>query len=159
MRGDRDRAALRGISGPWILKQLPLEVEDSEVGTIRSSSSLSRICVQCTSAWISKGSAGFMICCSLWLPTSVPGSEVEEMRKGETMEEGSRKQTVKGRMGSNTTGKETERKVTVIAGSVGIRKRQKLRIHTLLCAHSHDFYLFNLILLFQASRTLFISMK
>lgn len=91
VRGEAGTDGALGALGPWILKQLPLEVEDSEVGTIRSSSSFSRICVQCTSAWISKGSAGFMICCSLWLPTRVPGPEVEEVREGEMMEEGSRK--------------------------------------------------------------------
>lgn len=58
----------------WDLMQgrLPLEVEDFEVGTIFSSSSLSRMCVQCTSARISRGSTGFTICCSLRFPASRP---------------------------------------------------------------------------------------
>lgn len=69
-KGVQRQKMLLGASGPWILKQLPLEVEGSEVGTIRSSSSFSRTCVQCTSAWISKGSVAFMICCSRWLPAT-----------------------------------------------------------------------------------------
>lgn len=56
-------------------KQLPLEVEDSEVGSILSSASLSRMCVQCTSAWIAKGSAAVRICCSLLLPARAPGPQ------------------------------------------------------------------------------------
>lgn len=50
--------------------RLPLEVEDFEAETIFSSSSFSRMCVQCTSARISRGSTGFTICCSLRFPAS-----------------------------------------------------------------------------------------
>lgn len=66
--------------GHWALglKQLPLEVEDSEVGSILSSASLSRMCVQCTSAWIAKGSAVVMICCSLLFPARAPGPQRKE---------------------------------------------------------------------------------
>lgn len=54
--------------GAW--GRLPLEVEDFEAETIFSSSSFSRMCVQCTSARISRGSTGFTICCSLRFPAS-----------------------------------------------------------------------------------------
>lgn len=57
-----------GECGAW--GRLPLEVEDFEAETIFSSSSFSRMCVQCTSARISKGSTGFTICCSLRFPAS-----------------------------------------------------------------------------------------
>lgn len=77
--------------GPWVLRQLPPEGEDSEAGTT-CSSLFSRICVQCTSAWISKGSAGLVFCCSRWLPASVPGSRGEgDEEGGDDGEEGSRK--------------------------------------------------------------------
>lgn len=67
--------ALRTHTRLWGWMQLPLEVEDSEGGSILSSSSLSRMCVQCTSAWIAKGSAAVMICGSLLFPAKEPGPQ------------------------------------------------------------------------------------
>lgn len=67
------RGSGTGVPGTLHLEELPLEGGDSEAGDT-CSSWLSRMCVQCTSAWISKGSAGFTSCCSLELPASAPGS-------------------------------------------------------------------------------------
>ena len=63
-------------------EQLPPGRGDSGASAARSSW-LSRICVQCTSAWISRGSAGFSSCCSLLgLPTRGPGSRGGEGEGG-----------------------------------------------------------------------------
>lgn len=57
--------------GPRAVRQLPREAEDSDVGTVLSSSSFSRTCVQCTSAWMARGSAAGGVCCSLGPPITL----------------------------------------------------------------------------------------
>lgn len=55
------------------LTPLPREAEGVELGAVRSSS-FSQTCVQCTSAWISRGSAVLRACSSLWLPAAAAPS-------------------------------------------------------------------------------------
>lgn len=97
-------------------KQLPLEVDDSEVGSILSSASLSRMWVQCTSAWIAKGSAVVRICCSLLFPARAPGPQ--EGGAGRT--EGKSEQS---REGGEETAQERETELQCLPGLVEIRKR------------------------------------
>lgn len=95
-RGHRDRETHRGIGtvGP---AQLPPEAQDPEAGATRSSSSFSRTCVQCTSAWISRGSAALTICCGLWLPSTVPGSRGEGNEEGRVIGRKKGENKIKGR--------------------------------------------------------------
>ena len=70
------------VPGALHPEQLPPGRGDLGASAARSSW-LSRICVQCTSAWISRGSAGFSSCCSLLgLPTRGPGSRGGEGEGG-----------------------------------------------------------------------------
>ena len=70
------------VPGALHPEQLPPGRGDLGASAARSSW-LSRICVQCTSAWISRGSAGFSSCCSLLgLPTRRPGSRGGEGEGG-----------------------------------------------------------------------------
>lgn len=95
-------------------KQLPLEVEDSEVGSILSSASLSRMCVQCTSAWIAKGSAAVRICCSLLLPARAPGPQEGQKEKANRDR----------REGRDTTGR--KQRITVFARTSLSQKEVKI---------------------------------
>lgn len=92
-------------------KQLPLEVEDSEVGSILSSASLSRMCVQCTSAWIAKGSAAVRICCSLLLPARAPGPQ----ERGYREDRGERRQ---GQEGEDETPQKGNKELQCLPGRV-----------------------------------------
>ena len=117
-------------------RQLPLEGEDSEAGAARSCS-FSRMCVQCTSAWISKGSAAPMLCSSLWFPASVPGGGVWR-RWGA----GREKTDSQGRRGSKTTGEDTEGNVTTFARislnqTEAKTESKHTRTHVHTCTHTH----------------------
>lgn len=92
----RREARVRGLT------PLPREVEGAELGAMRSSSSFSRTCVQCTSAWISRGSAALRACGSLWLrAAAVPSSR---RAGGERSEEGA--MTGRKKMEMNSHGRE-----------------------------------------------------
>lgn len=123
-------------------EQLPPGGGDSGARAGRSSW-LSRICVQCTSAWISSGSAGFSSCCSLLgLPTRGPGSRGGEGEGGreDGREEGRKtgecKQSRDGGSRHHRTG--NRGKVTIFARISAKQKQAKTENQCVrVCTHTH----------------------
>lgn len=131
----------KGAEAPGALhpEQLPPGRGDSGASAA-CSSWFSRICVQCTSAWISRGSARFSSCCSLLgLPTRGPGSRGggergREDGKKEGRKTGECEQSRDGGSRHHRTG--NRGKVTIFA-RISMKQKQAKTENQCMCAHTH----------------------